>query len=93
MDANRRIEWMAFSDRLVYQALCELIERHGQDAIISQRMIRELAATSQRTTERALQRLVTTGQVIADFTVGVGYRYRIAHEQLAQRYPERSPAT
>lgn len=68
---------MTFSDRLIYTALQELIDSRGEDAIISQREIADYSGVSLRTSQRALWRLERQAAITRQFTIGIGYTYRI----------------
>jgi predicted transcriptional regulator len=68
---------MAYSDSQVLQTLNKLIEER-QTGKISQSEISDASGVDLRTVKRALKRLKLTGLIMAEFTPGVGYSYRIA---------------
>ncbi len=76
---------MAYSDRLVFQALETLIQAHGEGAIIRHEEIQDKAGTSHNTTGRALKRLVNAQKVERQFVNGVGYRYSIPGVTVTRR--------
>jgi hypothetical protein len=76
---------MAYSDREVFRALQNLIQQHGENAIISQSMVAEESGSPLVTVKKSLHRLETSGRIRREFTVGIGYKYRICDGRAAQR--------
>lgn len=68
---------MAYSDTVVQDVLKMLLHELGDEAVISQTMIAERAGIPLTTCQYALRRLMRANRVIGDFSVGIGYRYRI----------------
>lgn len=77
MTCMRIFQGMAFTDRIVFLSLQELIAERGEDAVISQNDIAEYTGMALSTTQYALRRLIKNGYISGDFTIGVGYKYRI----------------
>jgi predicted transcriptional regulator len=80
------ITWlsMALSDRETYRTLTALIDKHGENAIITQAAIAEASGLSIRTVQYSLHRLKLTGKIAGHYTPRLGYRYRICDGSPAQ---------
>lgn len=76
---------MAYSDAVIYQALEELLELFGSEAVISQHMIADHAGMPTVTAARALKRLMAAGKIKGEYQRGIGYRYTITKPTRAGR--------
>lgn len=76
---------MAYSDAVILNVLRDLITERGEEKVISVKDISVASEIPVITCRRALERLRQSGRVQGEFTIGVGYRYRIANGSAAGR--------
>ncbi len=74
------VDDMAFSDKLVYQALGELGDDQGEIISVSLKVLSVQSGVSRNTAFRALKRLRDAGKVAAVRSPGLPSHYRIIHE-------------
>lgn len=76
---------MAYSDAVVLNVLKDLLAERGEQEVISVKDVSLASEIPAITCQRALERLRKSGRVQGEFTVGVGYRYRIVNGSSAGR--------
>ena len=73
------IREMAYSDRIIYDTLKQLIAEKGEDALISHMLIAEVSGIPYRTCCFSLSRLRKSGCITGVGIIGIGYKYRITN--------------
>lgn len=72
--------YMAYSDRVILEALKQQLNKRGPDSYITYNDLVIATGASRATVQRSLRRLMTTGVIAGTLRHKYGYQYRICDE-------------